>query len=222
MLVPPDWLPSDFPEVARVPAGDFEADLQTAFSARPELVLIELDRQSLRWDVALARNQLLPNVDFAIQTTQDVGAAASSINDKGDFQVEAGVTGGVPIQRRKATGKIQSTDAKLMQLMQKLEFQRNKIAMELQTARNALDIAQQNVVAAQELLNQANITLDFFRLSVDAGRTDLFFLLNQEVKVNDSEIALLEAERDFFTALAAMQAALGLDPLEQAAALTIP
>ncbi len=222
MLVPPGWLPGDFPKVGGVPVGDFETDLQTAFSARPELVLIELDRQSLRWDVTLARNQLLPNVDFAIQTTQDVGAATSSINDKGDFQVEAGVTGGVPIQRRKATGKIQSTDAKLMQLSQKLEFQRNKIGMELQTARNALDIAQQNVVAAQELLNQANITLDFFRLSVDAGRTDLFFLLNQEVKVNDSEIALLEAERDFFTALAAMQAALGLDPLEQAAALTIP
>ncbi len=221
MLVPPDWLPSDFPEVGKVSVGDIESDLQTAFTARPELALIELDRQSLRWDVALARNQLLPNVDFAIQTTQDVGAAASSINDKGDFQVEAGVTGGVPIQRRKASGKIQSTDAKLMQLSQKLEFQRNKITIELQTARNALDVSQQNVVAAKELLNQANITLDIFRKSVEAGRTDLFFLLNQEVKVNDSEIALLEAERDFFSALAAMQAALGLDPLEQAAALRV-
>ena len=109
-----------------------------------------------------------------------------------------------------------------MQLSQKLELQRNKIAMELQTARNALDVAQQNVVAAQEGLNQANITLDIWGKAVDAGQADLFFLLNQEVNVNASEIALLEAERDFFTALAAMQAALGLDPLEQAAALTIP
>ena len=222
MLAPPEWLPSDFPEVRPVPAGDFDADFQAALSARPELVLIELDRRSLRWDVSLARNQLLPNVDFAIQTTQDVGTATSSINDKGDFQVEAGVTGGVPIQRRKPIGKIQSTEAKLMQLSQKLALQRNKIEIELRTARNALDVSQQNVIAARESLKQANIVLDIFRKSVDAGRTDLFFLLTQEIKVNDSEIKLLEAERDFFTALAAMQAALGLDPLEQAAALTVP
>ena len=109
-----------------------------------------------------------------------------------------------------------------MQLSQKLAFQRNKIEIELRTARNALDIAQQNVVAARELLQQANITLSIFRRSLEAGRTDLFFLLTQEIKVNDSEVKLLEAERDFFTALAAMQAALGLDPLEQATRLTIP
>ena len=164
----------------------------------------------------------MPNVDFTVQSVQNVGKGASAINDKGEFQLEAGVTGGVPIQRRKPTGKIQSTEAKLMQISQKREFQRNKIEIELRTARNALDIAQQNVVAARELLKQSNITLDIFRRSLEAGRTDLFFLLAQEIKVNDSEVKLLEAERDFFTAIAAMQAALGLDPLEQAAALSIP
>ncbi len=222
MLAPPDWLPSDFPTINAVPVGDFEADFQSALAIRPELTLIELERQSLRWDLSLARNQLLPNVDFAIQTTQDVGAATNSINDKGDFQVEAGVTGGVPFQRSKPRGKIQSAEAKMMQLNQKLAWQRNKIEVELRTARNALDIAYQNVVAATELLKQSEITLSIFRKSLEAGRTDLFFLLNQEIKVNDSEVKLLEAERDFFTALASMQAALGLDPLEQAAALAVP
>jgi len=221
MLVPPEWLPADFPEIRTLPVGDFNVDFQTALRSRPELSLIDLDRQSTRWDLTLARNQLLPNVDFALQTSQDVGAGTSSINDKGDFQVEAGVTGGVPIQRRKASGKIQGTEQKLMQIAQKAAWQRNKIEVELRTARNALDIAQLNVIAARELLKQANITLEIFRRSEEAGRTDLFFLLTQEIKVNDSEVKLLEAERDFFTALAAMQAALGLDPLEQAAGLVI-
>ncbi len=222
MLAPPEWLPSNFPAINPIPLGDFEADIRAALSSRPELALIELDRQSLRWDLSLARNQMLPNVDFAIQTTQDVGSPASSINDKGDFQVEAGVTGGVPIQRSKPRGKIQSSEVKLMQLSQKLAWQQNKIGVELQTARNALDIAYQNVVAARELLKQANITVAISRLTFEAGRADLFQLLFQEIKVNDSEVKLLEAERDFFTALASMQAALGLDPLEQAAALAIP
>ena len=220
LLVPPDWLPSDFPDVNPMPVGDFETDFQNALACRPELMLINLDMQSLRWDLSLARNQLLPNVDFTVQSVQNVGQGTSAINDKGEFQLEAGVIGGVPIQRRKASGKIQSTEAKLMQVAQKYEFQRNKIEIELRTARNALDIAQQNVTAARELLKQANLTLTIFRKALDAGEVDLFFLLNQEIKVNDSEVKLLEAERDFFTAIAAMQAALGLDPLDKATNLS--
>jgi outer membrane protein TolC len=104
--------------------------------------------------------------------------------------------------------------------MQKYEFQRNKIGVELQSARTALDIAQKNVVAARELLRLNNETLSLFRLEFDNNRRDLFFLLGQEVKVNDSEVKLLEAERDFYIALARMQAALGLDPLEQSTLLT--
>lgn len=222
LLAPPEWLPRDFPEVFPMPPGEFGTDLQNALASRPELQLIELDRQALRLDLSLARNQLLPNVDFTVQSVQNVGAGTSSLNDKGEFQMEAGVIGDVPIQRSKARGKIQNSEAKLAQLSQKLEFQRDKIGNELLTARNALDTAQLDVIAASELLKQANITLDIFRLSFEAGRVDLFFLINQEVKVNDSEVKLLEAERDFYVALAAMQAALGLDPLEQAGNLAIP
>ena len=221
LLPPPEWLPVDFPVITELPVGDFEQDFQNALASRPELLLINLEVQSLRWDVSLARNQTLPNVDLTIQTTQDVGRPTNSINDKGDFQLEAGVIGGVPIQRRKAFGKIQSTEAKLAQMAQKYEFQQNKIGIELQVARNALDIAQRNVVAARELLRLSNETLDLFRLEFKANRRDVFFLLGQEVKVNDSEVKLLEAERDFYIALADMQAALGLDPLEQSTILNL-
>ena len=221
LLVPPQWLPEDFPEINQLEPGDFDKDFQNALAIRPELTLINLDRQSLRWDLTLARNQMLPNVDLTMQTTQNMGEATSDPNVKGPLQLEVGVIGGVPIQRRKSIGKAQSTEAKLNQVSQKLEFQRNKIELELRTSRNALDIAQQNVTTSRELLKQANITLAIFKKANEAGEVDLFFLLNQEIKVNDSEVKLLEAERDFFTALAAMQAALGLDPLEQATLLLL-
>lgn len=221
LLVPPQWLPEDFPEINQLEPGDFDKDFQNALAIRPELTLINLDLQSLRWDLTLARNQMLPNVDLTMQTTQNMGEATSDPNVKGPLQLEVGVIGGVPIQRRKSIGKAQSTEAKLNQVSQKLEFQRNKIELELRTSRNALDIAQQNVATSRELLKQANITLAIFKKANEAGEVDLFFLLNQEIKVNDSEVKLLEAERDFFTALAAMQAALGLDPLEQATLLLL-
>lgn len=217
---PPEWLPIDFPTITEIPPGNFEQDFQNAVASRPELLLINLDMQSLRLDLSLARNQTLPNVDMTLRATQDMGLQTSQTNDKEEFQLEAGIIGDVPIQRRKAFGKIQSTQAKLAQVMQKYEFQRNKIGVELQSARTALDIAQKNVVAARELLRLNNETLSLFRLEFDNNRRDLFFLLGQEVKVNDSEVKLLEAERDFYIALARMQAALGLDPLEQSTLLT--
>jgi outer membrane protein TolC len=223
MLAPPDWLPEDFPAIVPLPPGDFERDLQFAFGARPELVLLALEIQSLRWDLSLAQNQMLPNLDFTIQSTQNVGDRASpATNDKGQFQLEAGVIGGVPIQRRKPLGKIQSTQSKIVQISQKLEFQRNKIGIDLQVARNALDTAQRNVVVARDLVQRTQSALEGFQKGNDAGKFEFVFVLNQELKVNEAEVKLLEAEREFYVALAEMQAALGLDPLEQATNLTLP
>ncbi|MEQ1825374.1 MAG: TolC family protein [Pirellula sp.] len=219
MLVPPEWLPNDFPEIVDLPPGVFEDDYRNALARRPELVLIKLEMQSQRWDLSLAQNQMLPNLDFTVQSVQNMGQGTSSLNDKGEFQLEAGVVGGVPIQRRKPIGKIQSTQSKLAQFAQKYELQRNKIGIDLQVARNALDTAQRNVAVARDLVKRSRAALEGFRKGTDAGLFDFAWVLNQELKVNESEVKLLEAEREFYVALAELQAALGLDPLEQAANL---
>ncbi len=220
LVAAPDWAPVGFPKVERLPEGNFEADFADATSRRPELALIQVEIQQLRWDLQLARNQTLPNLDLTMQSVQNIGKPTSSLNDKGDYQLEAGLVGGVPIQRRKATGKIVSTEAKLQQVAKKREYQWNKIEVELRSARNALDLAYQSIIQARELLTQAEDALDISRRVFKAGNADFFVLLAQEVKVNDSKIKLLESERDFFVALASMQAALGLDPLEQSLLLS--
>lgn len=219
MVAPPDWLPPDFPALSAIPPGNFESDFFAAQSQRPELVLIQLDMQQLRWDLELARNQTLPNVDLTIQTSQEVGSPATSLNDKADYQLEAGVVGGVPVQRRKAIGKRDSVAAKLQQTAQKRLWMLNKIEVELRTSRNALDVAQQSVQQSQELVQQSIESLEILRKAYATGNLDFLLLLPQETKLTESEIKLLDAQRDFYIALASMQAALGLDPLEQATLL---
>jgi len=215
LIAPPEWLPEDFPEVQSLAFESFDQDYSNALAARPELQLIELQRQEVRWELELARNQTLPNVDFAIEAAQDVGQRASSINDKGPLELESGIVGNVPIQRNKAFGKIQSTNAKLNQLAQKLEFQRNKINAELLQARNQVELTQRNVELARELVKDARQALEFFRQGLTSGGFDLVLLLQQEVRVTEYEVRLLEAERDYFAAIAALQATLGLEPLDQ-------
>jgi hypothetical protein len=222
MLASPDWLPSDFPDAVEIAFQSLEQDLSNALTARPEIQLIDLLSREIRWDLQLARNQTLANVDFTIHAAQDLGKAGSARKDKSELELEAGIVGEVPMQRNKAFGKIQSTTAKLTQLEQKLEFQRNKIANEIQTSRNNVGYSYQNVVAARGLLEEATKVQGYFQLALTAGDFDLVLLLQQEVKVTEAEAKLYEAEREYFAAIAALQASLGLDPLDQSVLLSVP
>lgn len=215
MLAPPEWLPTDFPRIARLELQDFETAFLEAQQRRPELALINIDLQKLRWDLELARNQTLPNLDFTIQGVQNVGDPATKLNDKGDFILESGVMGGVPVQRRKARGKIDSTLAKMQQVEQKRWFMTNKIEMDLRVARNALEVSRDMVIRSEQLLRETRETLEYFRREFASGNQDFLFLLAQEAKATEAEIKLLDAEREYYIALANLQAVLGLDPLEQ-------
>lgn len=219
LLAPQEWLPPRFPKPVDIQLATYEQDYSNAIAARPELRLIELQAQEVRLDLQLARNQLLPNVDFTMQAGKDIGEPATSTNDKREFELESGIVGGVPIQRNKAFGKIQSTNAKLVQIAQKLEFQRNKINAELLMARNQVEIAQRNVKVAQEFLLETQKVLELFRLAVTQGDFDLQLFLQQEVRVTEAEVRLLEEVRTYYLAIAALQATLGLDPLDQSTLL---
>jgi len=215
MLARPEWLPNTFPNISRLELQDFESAFLDAQQRRPELNLIQIDLQKLRWEAELARNQTLPNVDFTIQGVQNVGDPATSLNDKGDFILESGVVGGVPVQRRKARGKLESTLAKIQQNEQKRWLTTNKIEMELRVARNALEVTREMVERSSQLLNETKQTLEFFRRDFASGNRDFLFLLAQEAKATEAEIKLLDAEREYYIALAKLQTVLGLDPLEQ-------
>jgi hypothetical protein len=215
MLAAPDWLPRGFPVVAQIPTINFEADFEAAQQRRPELQLIAIDVQRLRWDLELARNQLLPRFDAELRTFKNIGNPASRFDDKEELMIETGFEGGVPIQRRKARGKIDSTLAKMQQIEQKRIFQVNKIEIELRRAANDLEFSKQMVDRSAQLVRETRETLEYFRRDFAAGNRDFLFLLQQEAKVTESEIKLFDAEREYFMSLAKLQAVLGLDPLEQ-------
>ena len=170
---------------------------------------VQLERQ-------LAQNMLLPSLDVVAEASQDVGAAATSTRDKGQFELVIGLQGEVPIQRRKARGKIQSTSAKIAQIDQKLRLQRDKIGTELQVAYNSLVLATEIVEQAEISLRAAFETLQRYRFAFERGNIDLIYLNFLESKLTETEIKLVEAQQGWFSSLAEMQFALGLDPLDQA------
>ncbi len=216
-IVPNDaWLPEYFPEAQPVPTNDYMQDLAAALSRRPEPMLLRLEIQNINFDRQLANNNLLPRLDMITEASQDTGKPSSTSNDKGRFELMVGVQGEVPLQRRYARGKIQETTAKIAQLNEKLRLQQDKIGAELQTAHNALVISLQVIQQAELALLTATETLSRYRFGFDRGKVDLIYINLLESKVNETEIKLVEAQRNAFMALTAMQAALGLDPMDQA------
>jgi outer membrane protein TolC len=216
-LVPEDdWLPSQFPAIRMPELLGVDEIIAQAVAIRPEPRSLQLQLRQLELDRRLATNQMLPTVDLIAQGSQDVGPPASVINDKGPFQLHVGLVGELPIQRRKAMGKRLATSAKISQLGEKLRLQRDKIGTEVQTALNSLTLSQQIVEQAEISLRTAFESLDRYRFAFERGKVDLIYLNLLETKANETEIKLVKAQQDWFISLGLLQAALGLDPLEQA------
>lgn len=216
-MVPNDaWLPKQFPIIQPPPASDLHTDLAAALSRRPEPQLLRFEMRHVQLDRQLAHNELLPRFDFISEASQDMGEPATKSDDKGEFELVIGFTSEVPIQRRKARGKIQQTNGKIIQINEKLRLTQDKIANELQIAHNALQLSSQIVEQSEVSLHAALETLDRYRFAFDKGKIDLIYLNLLETKANETEIKLVEAQRNWFAALAQMQIALGLDPLDQA------
>ena len=216
LLPPAAWLPTGFPAVMPQPIYNLPADVSAAIARRPEPVLLQLELQGYQWDQRLASNQLLPQLDVLTEASQDFGGPGTPSNDKGETELVLGVQGEVPLQRRKARGKLQSTGAKIAQTSQKLQLQRDKIAVEVLTAANNLRLSYEIVAQARLALSASTEALARYRFAYEQGRIDLIYLNLFESKVAETQIKLVEAQRDYFTALATLQTALGLDPLEAA------
>ncbi|MCA9170199.1 MAG: TolC family protein [Planctomycetales bacterium] len=216
-LVPSDlWLPRKFPEVQPPRRAPFDTDLAAALTRRPEPRLLQLEIQKVQLDRQLACNQTLPTLDFVAEASQDIGEPATKSDDKGDFELLVGLQSEVPIQRRKARGKIQSSTAKIAQISQKRRLTQDKIATELHTSRNALHLNTQVVRQSEQAYRAALETLNRYRFAFDRGKVDLIYLNLVESKANETEIKYIESQRAWYASLADLQYALGLDPLDQA------
>ena len=220
-VVPDDaWLPMRFPPVGNAEVLDFDTSLSEALSRRPELEIIDLLESSSQWDLRLARNQLLPELDLLIENSQDVGDPASSLRDKSRFETEIGIQGSVPLPRNKARGKIQETQAKLNQIAFKRQLQSDKIQAELRRALNALSIASQRAKESEVAVRSAMRFLELAERGYLLGEFDLVDLNILESKAYEARFLLLATFQEWFVALSDLQAAMGVDPLEQAMTLS--
>lgn len=206
------FLPTEMPAAADPAEHDLAADIEAALINRPELRALSILREQLRIDRDSARNLALPQINAVMTGSQDAGnPARGQKNDKSPFEMEAGVIGSVPLQRRKGLGKSRAVEGKLAQVNAKTRFTRDKIVAEVQSAHAALNAAYQQLEQAHQSLELARQMELAERRKFDLGDSNLLLVNLREQATADAATVEVEARLSYFDAQADYRAALGTD-----------
>ncbi len=201
-------VPSTFPDHNRPGESQLTADIAQALIFRPEIRRIELTLEKTGIDLRLAKNNLLPSLEVGVQAAQ--GLNGRSPRDIERTEVEAKIEFKVPLQRREAKGRVDVAQAQIDRLNQEMRFARERIAADVRDAHSALH-------AAHEVLQQTRRNVDLAQQLANAegermkqGATDLLALQIREQASFDAKVLEVEAQAEYFRALANYRAAIAL------------
>lgn len=202
-----------FPDPSPVDDLQVDEDIQTALGNRPELRMLDLLRQQTQIDYSEATNQLQPELNAVVWGSQDIGEPTSSKRDKSPYESEASVYLDVPMQRRKARGKMTELQGKLAQLSAKRRITADKIGIDVQMAHSALRSAWDQVVSSRESLKHAEDLATRERQNQEAGASDLLKVTLREQYAVESAEKNVDALKLYFESRADYRAAMALDQI---------
>lgn len=218
-VVLPTGVMGQFPTPLPAGAWGETAEIAIAQATRPELEELRIIRRQVNVALRQATNETLPEIDAGILVGQDVGEPTSSKRDKSEFELEATLQLSVPLERRKALGKIRQLRGKLTQVAQKTRFTADKISAEAAAAHAMLVAAAERVVQTTESLALAKRMQEVEQRRFELGESELFDLNLREQQLVEAAIDQVAAKLDYYVALADYAAALGLDTSDELTSL---
>lgn len=201
-----DRLPAALPEPEALSAEDEAAAIDAALARRPEVQSLRLKRQQQDVETTLAGNALLPSLNLFADLSRDYGTGR--VNRTGT-ELQGGISFEMPLQRRKASGKLAQARAKRGALDAELRLAQDRVRAEVQDAASALraafasvDLARQEVAVAREL---ESLERDRF----DLGDSTQFLVNLRELNTADAAVREIKALVEYQKARAEFDAATG-------------
>lgn len=201
-----DRLPAALPEPETLSSEDEAAAIDAALVRRPEVQSLRLKRQQQDVETNLAGNALLPSLNLFADLSRDYGTGRVS---RTGTELAGGISFEMPLQRRKAAGKLAQARAKLGVLDAELRLAQDRVRAEVQDAASALraayasvDLARQEVAVAREL---ESLERDRFQL----GDSTQFLVNLRELNTADAAVREIKALAEYQKARAEFDAASG-------------
>lgn len=207
---PPDnRLPFSFPPATGPGPDQLPNDIAKALILRPEIRRVELAIAKNEIDQKLARNNLLPNLDLSLEAAQALGSQTQKDIDQTEIQARIDLK--VPLQRREAKGRLAVAQGQFTQLVRDRQFTRDQITAAVQDAHSALQAARDQIQQADRNVQLAEELEKAENARFAQGAADLLALQIREQATFDARLLQLQAQADFFRALAHYRAAIAAD-----------
>lgn len=199
-------VPSRFPAMPLPLESTLESDIRRAIAMRPEIRRIELLLKKNGIDQRLAKNGMLPELKVGLEAYQ--GLSGTTPSDIEETEVDARVLFSLPLQRRKAKGRLEETGAIEGQLIQERHFAEQEIAADVRDSFSALVAAYRGIAKSAENVDLARQLEQAELDRLEEGVTDLLALQIREKASFDARILEVEARAAYFRALTNYEAAI--------------
>lgn len=204
MRPPVERVPTTLPSPTPLTAEDETRAIETAIARRPEVRSLRLKQQQQTLETRLAGNALQPTLNLFGDLSRDYGDGKASRRGN---EYEAGVLFELPLQRRKASGKLGQARAKLARVDAELRFAEDRVRADVQDAASALratfatiGLVRQELAVAREL---EALERDRFQL----GDSTQFLVNLRELNTADAAFRETKALADYQKALVEFEAA---------------
>lgn len=176
-------------------------------ASRPDsaILLQEIDSATIK--LALARNDMKPRLDLGGEVAKDIGNEGLGGSSRTPLEVVVGFTFKVPLQNRKAQGKLAESQAKIDELTVKQRYLAEKIRAEVSTIGIEVDTAGQLVENSGRERSLARELATAERRRFQLGSSDFFLVNQREESATNAEVKLIEARARIAAARAELAAA---------------
>jgi outer membrane protein TolC len=187
--------------------GDMRVDPAFNLDGRPDFAILleEIDKATVK--LALARNDMKPRLDLTGDVAKDVGPEGLGGSSRTPLEMIVGVTFKIPLQNRKAKGKLAESQAKMDELTVKQRFLAEKIRAEVASIGIDVDAARQLVDTAERESDLAQRLATAERRRFDLGSSDFFLVNQREESATSAQVKLIEAHARIAAAKAELAAA---------------
>ena len=207
--IAPDAAVPALPEPPPPTAHDLEQEVQAALERRPDIARLVAQQKQLKIELSLARNQVVPELDFTAQVAKDMGLGPERLEP---LEVEVGLVLDVPLTARSARGKRAQVTAKRAKLSLQAAVLRNRIAADIQDAMVAEQTARERLSLARTELGLARRLAEAERESFLLGNSTLLVVNLREQAVADAALKEVTALADYQRAAAVFQAVTATQP----------
>ncbi len=196
LIVPtPEQLPQEktLAEISTLADIDGFA-LSTALERRPELGLLRnaIEREKNR--IALAKNNIKPQLDFGVEVQSGLGGVGEGGVSRDSTDTIIGFNFSVPLQRRVEKGRLQRSEARLDAVLEQRRLTEDQIALELRNVLLELQTARDLMFLASQEFDQADIMRVAEERRFESGAANFFLVNQREETAADARIRMFQAE----------------------------